>query len=1445
MKKRILSMMLAIAMVVSLFAGITISVSAADGSYTLVTDAATLSAGDTIILVCPTKNTAAGPIGTGKYFTSVPATVSGDTVTSADAIAITLGGDASGWTLTTSEGTVSTSAAKAMNLAGNGVDTWTIEIVDGEATIKSTNTAYGWIQFNSGSPRFLNYASNQTAIAIYKLDAAEEGDCTHENKVIDSTDPAGCTEAGAAHYSCPDCGKTWSTLINALGHSFDAGDVVSPTCTEQGYTVYTCSVCGATENSDFVDPDGHNYINGICDVCGESEPVEVSLAGRYYVAALRSSGAWYYMTNDLGTASTKRYQAVDSGLTELPESITDEAADKVFVLEKNEDGTYRIYAEGIEADEKYLGHTSGNSGILVAADAALNVTVDVLEDGRYNIHYAASDEERYLALNTANAYFAWYKSGQLQNLALIPVAEQTHVHSPLYFNGYEATCYSEGKLPYWFCDDESCPNYGLYYSDEALTILIPEQDIMIPMGDHNKSETIAVISPSCTENGYTVYYCDVCGYRYADDEVAATGHDIGEDGICSVCELDPGKTVYIHMTDSYGDGWNGSAIKVYEDGVLIGTATIEDGFVGVWTGAYAPDKEYELYWVDSEYSDECSIKVLFGTDVEFTATRDECDYYSNECRIYPACEHSYDEGRVIAPNCTSQGYTVYQCSLCNHIYEDAYTDPLGHSFDETGCCTACGIIGYYTIFFRNDLQWSDIRVQYSGSSFAEDAEDPGVLMEYYFNEDNKDFYVAKIPMDAQQIRFTGMKDGELQNSPNSYYERFEGCAYYIDEETMWYGNLYLIANCDHKYNSNTDDGDCTSPLECSICHVVILEKEAHEFTLGIASDKIASEATCTEAAKYYAKCDNCEMIGDQTVAVGDPLGHTYEDGLCVNGCGTKETFDVTVTETTSVGGYLGITEGTATYGEDLIIYLPIQSDAALVGVNTVTVGDKSLIKNTEFVYGTDNNGLYVRVYGDHVKAAVDVTLTIFANVTFDLNGGDGTEQTKENLAKAGISIVDGIVTIPTPYGVPSTMGDPKDSFVREGHTYAGAKYGNGEDIELGAAVRNCTIILQWTINEYTVIFENEDGTELSKQTVEYGKLPEIPADPTKADEGCVTYTFAGWDKEIVAASDDATYTATYTANGSHTWQDDHFCSVCGNGDPAYLDENLNFHSKGINIQSFIGVLYMFNTEAALGYDNYYVSVTVGDGEAQILTAASFERTEYAIAQLKITAPEMTKSIKAVIFAEKDGELYHSEVDLWSVRDGVMEMMAEPTNDAHMTLMVDMLCYGAAAQTRWGIETDDLATALLTEEQLVYATTTVPELSATDSVIDTGADLITDFYCNAALQSTIELQFYINASKVENPENLEARITCEGKEGTTVVELTKFAGSFYHFTYDEMYCNDVRVPIHVTIYDKTTNEPVSATYVTSIEANAAKIATEQADMVNALMRFGDSAKAYFG
>ena len=105
----------------------------------------------------------------------------------------------------------------------------------------------------------------------------------------------------------------------------------------------------------------------------------------------------------------------------------------------------------------------------------------------------------------------------LEEVSYVP-----HEHADLEMvEGYEATCTEDGQKTYYVCD---C---GRWFEDEEATVVIEDHDsVILPMTGHDyKSATEA---PTCTEKGYTIHACALCGESYIDNYVDPTGHTFSE-----------------------------------------------------------------------------------------------------------------------------------------------------------------------------------------------------------------------------------------------------------------------------------------------------------------------------------------------------------------------------------------------------------------------------------------------------------------------------------------------------------------------------------------------------------------------------------------------------------------------------------------------------------------------------------------------------------------------------------------------------------------------------------------------------------------------------------------------------------------------------------------------------------------------------------------------------
>lgn len=63
---------------------------------------------------------------------------------------------------------------------------------------------------------------------------------------------------------------TWESYDNHV-HDYKT-TVVAPTCSTRGYTVFECKSCSEKFESNYVRQLGHNFVNGVCTVCGVVNP---------------------------------------------------------------------------------------------------------------------------------------------------------------------------------------------------------------------------------------------------------------------------------------------------------------------------------------------------------------------------------------------------------------------------------------------------------------------------------------------------------------------------------------------------------------------------------------------------------------------------------------------------------------------------------------------------------------------------------------------------------------------------------------------------------------------------------------------------------------------------------------------------------------------------------------------------------------------------------------------------------------------------------------------------------------------------------------------------------------------------------------------------------------------------------------------------------------------
>ena len=379
-------------------------------------------------------------------------------------------------------------------------------------TKNSNDGAYDEITVDTSSNKTVKVttvASSYRAM-VNSITFAFGGDtveCEHANVVDVDAVAATCTTSGyTAGKQCanPDCGAYTEghEEIAATGHAYgDWVDTTAATCTEAGEQSATCANCGDVKTQ-AVKALGHDYDeNGTCANCGN-----VAVMTQY-------------------------------------ELVTDAASlkdgDQIIIVGANADGAYSVmipYASGANnlkaesvsapVDGKiFLADTSAAAIITLGGDS----TGWTFFDGTYYLYSAGTTKSNYLKGKTAlpdDNTGAWTIAIDESGVATIinvgnnaegarNVIKFNYGNSPVLFANYASTYVTKVNL------------VSLY----RVSTGEPE----VPACTHSNTTT-ETVAATCTEAGSETVTCADCGEVVSTTEIPMIDHNF-VDGYCSVCKI--------------------------------------------------------------------------------------------------------------------------------------------------------------------------------------------------------------------------------------------------------------------------------------------------------------------------------------------------------------------------------------------------------------------------------------------------------------------------------------------------------------------------------------------------------------------------------------------------------------------------------------------------------------------------------------------------------------------------------------------------------------------------------------------------------------------------------------------------------------------------------------------------------------------------------------------
>lgn len=423
------------------------------------------------------------------------------------------------------------------------------------------------------------------------------------------------------------------------------------------------------------------------------------------------------------------------------------------------------------------------------------------------------------------------------------------------------------------------------------------RDLGLDPDNHVEKTTHDGLAPTCEADGYTAYEtCNACHKELGKTVLTKLGHNYNGDAVILDGDVHAYKCERFDECASTGVGTEKDATEVCSGGEASCTAKAECSVCGDTYGELAMhvfEGEYKQVEGKDEHYRKCLSCDAYGLGTTYEVGESEaCSGGEATCTEKAECElcgmeygealghdftgdvvtlegnqHAYtckngceeigvgtvvdateacvdSDPEVIAPTCTTAGYTQHECDICDNEWTTDTVAALGHDYTEKLIDDAHKISDADCV--TDEVYWYDCS---RCDKNAKDEEDTEKYTELTFI-----------------------------NTP-AYGHKFDGNTEFLYKAT---------------------DATCTAHetyyVYCSVCKESskgVEGKEAtfikygtmlpHTYAEIVDEEDLSknrkSEATCTEAAVYYKSCSVCGAQSTETFTYGEVKGHVFTEKI--------------------------------------------------------------------------------------------------------------------------------------------------------------------------------------------------------------------------------------------------------------------------------------------------------------------------------------------------------------------------------------------------------------------------------------------------------------------------------------------------------------------------------------------------------------------------------------